>query len=160
MLYRPAAVWRSFWAVPKWLQACIIQRTYALLLCVGPPLFSTEPSSDQLTSTCCNMMIGGVNWLMILFEGGGWSITFMKTSWLHLVDRAKLDFFPPILTIKCKYKCQWYWFLSWSQRNVCIFSSCMVSSFICWTSLLFSWIPLLPCCKIELFSLKEKWTGL
>lgn len=95
-----------------------------MLLCVGPPLFSTEPSSDQLTSTCCNVMIGGVNWLMILFEeGGGWSITFMKTSWLHLVDRAKLDFFPPILTIKCKYKCQWYWFLSWSQRNVCIFSS-------------------------------------
>lgn len=94
-----------------------------MLLCVGPPLFSTEPSSDQLTSTCCNVMIGGVNWLMILFEEGGWSITFMKTSWLHLVDRAKLDFFPPILTIKCKYKCQWYWFLSWSQRNVCIFSS-------------------------------------
>lgn len=41
-----------------------------MLLCVGPPLFSTEPSSDQLTSTCCNVMIGGVNRLMILFEGG------------------------------------------------------------------------------------------
>lgn len=96
-------------------------------------------------------MIGGVNWLMNVFEGGGGEVLIKPIGYAWLTEQNWIFFLPVFWPLKGNVNVGDIDFCL-DHKETYIYSSFIL---ICWTSILFACMD----AKIRWFSLKEKiWT--